>query len=56
MHKNYYTFIFVPKLIVRIQNPSVLDVWFKEFMISSFRDLVRVDENEMLLCLVRAVR
>ena len=53
---NSMTFSFVPDFVAKNQDPSVFDPRFESFTIPSLRDFSGGDQDEMLLCPVRAVR
>ena len=53
---NSLTFSFVPDFVAKTQDPSVFDARFESFTVPSLRDLTDGDQDEMLLCPVRAVR
>ena len=53
---NSLTFSFVPDFVAKTQDPSVFDPRFESFTIPSLRDFTDGDQDEMLLCPVRAVR
>ena len=50
------TFSFVPDFVAKTQDPSIFDPRFETFTIPSLRDFTDGDQDEMLLCPVRAVR
>ena len=49
-------FSFVPEFVAKTQNPSIPDHRFDGFSIPSLKDFSGDDPEEMLLCLVRAMR
>ena len=49
-------FSFLPDFVAQTQNPSIPDSRFKEFSITSLHDFVEDDQDELLLCLIRALR
>ena len=53
---NCATFSFVPDFVAKTQDPSVFDARFESFTVPSLRDFTDGDQDEMLLCPVRAVR
>ena len=53
---NSLTFSFVPDFVAKNQDPSVFDPKFESFSIPSLRDFSGGEQDEMLLCPVRAVR
>ena len=46
----------MPDFVAKTQDPSVFDTRFESFSIPSLRDFTGGDQDEMLLCPVRAVR
>ena len=53
-HK-FCMFIFVPKFFAGTQNSSMSDVDFDEYLLLSQHGFVIEDEDEMLMCPVRAI-
>ena len=53
---NSLTFSFVPDFVAKTQDPTVFDPRFETFTVPSLRDFTDGDQDEMLLCPVRAVR
>ena len=53
---NSMTFSFMPDFVAKTQDPSVFDTRFESFTVPSLRDFTDGDQDEMLLCPVRAVR
>ena len=50
------TFSFLPDLMAKTQNPSVPDSRFEKFSVPSLDDFVGDDRDELLLCLIWALR
>ena len=50
-----YILSFIPEFVVKIQNSTVSNSWFKKFTITSHFDVVVGDGDKMLLCPVRFV-
>ena len=53
---NSLTFSYVPDFVAKTQDPSVFDAKYESFTVPSLRDFTDGDQDEMLLCPVRAVR